>query len=86
MPEIRKNFEDFCGTVSLHGYAYLVIVNAWFGKLIWGLIILTMSIIGMVFLFKNTKEYIDSRLTTTIESSTASVDVKFFGRKLSFFE
>ena len=72
---MQRNFEEFCSSISLHGYAYLVIVKPLIGKIIWSLIVTAMSILGATFLVINTQEFIDSGMITTIESSTASVEV-----------
>ena len=75
MKWMQRNFVEFCGSISLHGYAYLVIVKPLFGKIIWSMIVTAMTILGATFLVTNTQEYIDSGMMTTIESSTASVQV-----------
>ena len=73
-------FCDFCGSTSLHGYSYLQNSKSKLMKLFWAIGILTMTGIGIGFSYINTNEYLNSRLTTTIESSTASLDVSMIDR------
>ena len=72
---MARVFQQFCGSTSLHGYPYLYIVNNVILKIVWILVIVLFTGIGIGFLISNTKEYINSRLVTTIESSSAPLDV-----------
>ena len=52
-----------------------VIGNSIISKIIWIVIILTFTGVGIMFLTENTIEYINSRLVTTVESSSAPLKV-----------
>ena len=75
----------FCESTSLHGYSYIANTNSIIVKIIWSVVILCFSAIGVKFLIVNTHEYMESRLVTSIESSSASLEVswgsKFKGLK-----
>ena len=72
---ISQVFHEFCESTSLHGYSYLASVNSIFVKLLWICGILSMSGLGIMFLYKNTMEYFSSTLVTSIESSTTPLTV-----------
>ena len=55
-----------------------VIGNSIISKIIWIVIILTFTGVGIMFLTENTIEYINSRLVTTVESSSAPLKVTKF--------
>ena len=71
-------FNDFSVATSLHGYGYLQSVNSMVLKVIWILVIIIMTVIGVTFVAINTDEYFKARITTTIESSTADLSVRNF--------
>jgi hypothetical protein len=74
--ETKNVFKDFCESTSLHGYNYLFIGNSIFLKIIWTIVILLMTCVGAMFLTNNTVDYLNARLVTTIESSSAPLKVK----------
>jgi hypothetical protein len=74
--ETKNVFKDFCESTSLHGYSYLFIGNSIFLKIIWTIVILLMTCVGAMFLMNNTVDYLNARLVTTIESSSAPLKVK----------
>ena len=65
----------FCESTSLHGYSYIANTNLIILKIIWSVVILCFTAIGVMFLVDNTHEYMESRLVTSIESSSASLEV-----------
>ena len=67
----------FCESTSLHGYSYIANTNSINTKIIWSVVILCLSAIGVKFLVVNTHEYMESRLVTSIESSSASLKVSW---------
>ena len=67
--------KDFCESTSLHGVSFLYTANTLFTKLVWILAIIAMTVVGAVFLIKNTLAYSESKLITTIESSAANLSV-----------
>ena len=71
----RKVFNEFCESTSLHGYNYWYNADSFILKVAWAFVILAATCLGMVFLANQTKEYIDGRILTTIETSTAPLDV-----------
>ena len=73
--QVKKVIQDFCESTSLHGYSYLNIANSTVSKLIWLLIILAMTGLGGYFFVKNTNDYINARLVTNIETSSANLSV-----------
>mgnify|MGYP001375651629 CR=1 FL=1 len=74
--ETKNVFKDFCESTSLHGYSYLFIGNSIFLKIIWTIVILLMTCVGAMFLMNNTVDYLNARLVTTIESSSAPLKVE----------
>ena len=74
--QLSKVLKDFCDSTSLHGYGYLYNINGFvFLKIIWVFVILAMTALGISFFVKHTKEYLDSTILTTIETSSASLSV-----------
>ena len=71
----RRVFHQYCESTSMHGYPYLYISDNVALRIAWILVIFLFTGIGIGFLIANTKEYINSRLVTTIESSSAPLDV-----------
>ena len=71
----RRVFQQYCESTSLHGYPYLFIGDNVPLKFIWILVIVLFTGVGTTFVISNTKEYINSRLVTIIESSSAPLDV-----------
>ena len=73
-----KIFQDFCYSISLHGYSYLFIAKSIFAKVLWVFVITSFTIIGIAFIVNNTDEYLNSRLTTTeTQSENLNVSIKF---------
>ena len=82
----HKVIKDFCESTSLHGYSYLYIADSIISKLVWTLVILFMSGLGMFLFVKNTNDYIKARLVTTVESSYANLSVCIFSLSLIEFD
>ena len=76
--------KDFCESTSLHGVSFLYTANTLFTKLVWILAIIAMTVVGAVFLMKNTVAYNKSKLVTTIESSTANLSVSMKYKYLKY--
>ena len=70
-----KIFKDFCESTSLHGYSYLYIAQSKFLKILWVIVLLTMTSLGIKFLVDNTMDYIEADVVTTIKSFTANLSV-----------
>ena len=73
-----KIIEEFCELTSLHGFSFLNKANYTAVKLIWISAIIGMMGVGTVFLVNNTEAYMNSRLVTNIESSTANLSVSIY--------
>ena len=73
--QTKKLVKDFCESTSLHGYSYLYIVDTLALKLVWILVILCTTGLGIYFFVKNTEDYIKARIVTNIESSSADLNV-----------
>ena len=74
-----KILEKFCELTSLHGFAFLNNANSIAVKLVWVFAIIAMMGVGTQFLVNNTEAYLNSRLVTNIESSTANLSVSILG-------
>ena len=81
----RRVFQEFCESISLHGYSYLNNANALFLKFFWFLVILAMSSSGVVLLVQNTTEYLNAGIVTTIESSSSDLKVSHHINRLTVF-
>ena len=74
--ELINEVNNFFQSTSLHGYAYISNSSSLTIKIIWGVITLGMTCLAFQLLAMNTNEYLRSRITTTIESTTTSLEVK----------
>ena len=83
--QTAKVFKEFCESTSLHGYPYLFIANSIILRIIWVIVILGFTCLGGYFLLANTNEYLSSGIVTTIESSSASLDVSTYSRGVDSF-
>ena len=70
-----KMIEEFCELTSLHGFSFMYKAKNITVKMIWIIAIISVIGIGVFFLIGNTEAYIQSRLVTNIESSTANLSV-----------
>ena len=76
--QMANIFNDFLVATSLHGYGYLHSVNSMALKVIWALVIVMMTGLGVMFVAINTQKYFEARIITNIESSTANLSVSEF--------
>ena len=76
--ETAKVFKEFCESTSLHGFPYLFIADSIILRTIWVIVILGFTCLGGYFLVANTNDYVTSGIVTTIESSSASLDVSIY--------
>ena len=74
----RKVLKDFCESTSLHGYSYLYSADSLILKVAWTFVILAATCLGVVFLGNQTREYLDGTILTTIETSSAPLDVSIY--------
>ena len=83
-----KVLKDFCESTSLHGYSYLYNSNSIAARILWFLVILITAIVAVFLTFTNTKEFMDAKINTNIETSSAPVSVStptFFYDLLTWF-
>ena len=73
--QTAKVFKDFCESTSFHGYSYLYIANSICMKFIWVTIIILMTALGIGFVLSNTNDYLNARVITTIDTSSAPLEV-----------
>ena len=71
----RRVFQEFCESISLHGYSYLSNANSIFSKFFWFLVILVMTSSGIFLIVENTTEYLNAGIVTTIQSSSSDLKV-----------
>ena len=74
--QTAKVFKDFCESTSLHGYSYLYIAESLIMKIVWIVVIFAMTALGIGFVVSNTNDYMNARIVTTIDSSSASLKVR----------
>ena len=74
----RKVLNDFCESKSLHGYSYWYSADSLILKVAWTFVILAATCLGVVFLGNQTREYLDGTILTTIETSSAPLDVSIY--------
>ena len=67
--------DDFCQSTSLHGYSYLSNADSIVTKIIWGIVIVAATGLGIAFLVSNTNAYMNATIVTNIESETFPLDV-----------
>ena len=77
-PQMANIFNDFLVATSLHGYGYLHSANSMTLKVIWIIVIVMMTGLGVMFVAINTEKYFKARIITNIESSTANLSVSEF--------
>ena len=73
--KIGNILKNFCQSTSLHGYSYLYGNSNLALKFVWLFVILAMSGLGIFFIVLNTKQFLDARIDTTIETSSAPLSV-----------
>ena len=73
--ETAKVFKEFCESTSLHGYPYLYIANSICSKILWSIVIIAFTCIGVSFVISNTDDYLSSNIITTIDTSSAPLTV-----------
>ena len=77
MSHLQRVFQGFCESTSLHGYSYLFIATSFIGRLFFVLVIIVFTFIGMYFLGLNYDKYAKATFTTTIDTTSAPLEVNF---------
>ena len=80
-PEVLK---DFCESTTLHGYSYFGIADSVLAKIVWAIIILLATGLGINFLVINTMAYMKATIVTSIESSSDNLNVS--NQRLQFLK
>ena len=75
--QTSKFLKDFCQSTSLHGYSYLYLSDSITLKILWGIVILIATGTGIGLLVNNTKAYMESKITTNIESTSENLNVSY---------
>ena len=70
-----KVMKDFCESTSLHGYSHLYLTDSIVSKIVWFLVILFTTSLGLFLFVKNTNDYFTARIVTNIETSSANLSV-----------
>ena len=70
-----RNLKEFCESTSLHGYGYIYNNESITLKLFWLFIILNVTGLGIFFLVTNTMEFLEHKVYTTTETSSAPISV-----------
>ena len=75
LKEIAKVFKKFGESTTLHGYLYLNIQNSIGLKILWSIVIIAFTCIGVGFVITNTNDYLSSSIITTLDTSHAPLTV-----------
>ena len=67
--------KDFCESTSLHGYGYIYDDHSIVLKLFWIFVILIMTGLGILLLVTNTVEFLEHKVYTTTETTSAPISV-----------
>ena len=73
--QAARNFKDFCESTSLHGYNYLYMTTSITLKIFWLIVLTIMTGTGIMFLVRNTNDYMKSSIVTNIESTSGNLTV-----------
>ena len=71
----RRILKDFCESTSLHGYGYIYNNESIALNFFWLFIILNMTALGIFFLVTNTMAFLEHKVYTTTETSSAPISV-----------
>ena len=67
--------EEFFQSTTLHGYSYLSNTDSIVTKILWVIVIVAATTLGITFLVINTNAYMNAIIVTNIESETFPLDV-----------
>ena len=71
----KNNFDDFCQQTSLHGWQHIQRVHTKQGRIVWASIVLASLAVASLFLATAAKDFVLRSVVTTIETTTASLQV-----------
>ena len=66
--QTAKVFRDFCESTTLHGYSYLYIATSILMKIIWMIVIVSMTALGIGFVVNNTNDYLEATRSKVLRS------------------
>lgn len=72
---VKNTFEDFCEHTSLHGWQHIGRVKTRNGRLVWLVIVVASLGVASVFLATAAKDFVNRSVVTTIDTTTASLQV-----------
>ena len=81
----KNSFHEFCQQTSLHGWQYLGKGGGTKGKIVWLFIVLASLGVASVFLFTQAEDFLNRSVVTTIQTTTASLQVSALNFFASFF-
>ncbi len=72
----KSTFVEFCNSTSLHGWQYLGHVGSIRGRIVWLTIVMASLGVASVFLATAAKDFANRAVVTTIDTTTASLQVR----------
>jgi hypothetical protein len=73
--DLSATFKEFCASTSLHGWHHLNMVSTSNGKLVWFIIVMASLGVSSVFIVTAARDFVDRTVVTTIETTTAPLQV-----------
>ena len=80
----KNSFHEFCQQTSLHGWQYLGKGGGTKGKIVWLFIVLSSLGVASVFLVTSAEDFVNRAVVTTIQTTTASLQVSALNYLLGF--
>jgi hypothetical protein len=74
----QNTFNEFCQHTSLHGWQYLGQVGTRNGKIVWLVIVMASLGVASLFLATAAKDFANRAVVTTIDTTTASLQVLLY--------
>ena len=84
--KVSATFQGFCNQTSLHGWQYLGKGGGTKGKIEWLFIVLASLGVASVFLFTQAEDFLNRSVVTTIQTTTASLQVSALNFLLHFLQ
>ena len=73
----QNNFQEFCQQTSLHGWQHIQRVHTVKGRIVWFSIVLASLAVASLFLATAAKDFVLRSVVTTIETTTAPLQVSW---------
>ena len=74
----KNNFEAFCQQTSLHGWQHITQNHTVQGRVVWFSIVIASLAVASLFLATAAKDFVIRSVVTTIETTTAPLQVSLF--------